>query len=349
MIKTFQLIQKAFHKYNVYKTLFHYVKIDSRHIPDIDEEIRLFAIARNESLRLPFFLNYYFENGVDRVFLIDNNSTDNTVEIALSFDNVHVFRIEESFKRFWYWMEYFLDIYGKNHWCFVVDIDEIFFFPFIEFTNFKNLINYFEIKGYESIRCLLLDIYSDKSLNKTEYLSNENPLDVCQYFDIEYRVAKTRFFDKKKWEYFESLVFFGNMRERVFNNITGNTWNYYLSKIPLFKYSNKTYLTEGQHSINGSKISDIQGVVFHSKFFSDFIVKAKSESKREEHFGNALEYKIYDMALQKVENIIIKNSSSVKFRNSKQLVKLGLMKSSIQYNTFLASQNFNSSVYENIF
>ena len=101
------LFKKIKHKYNIFRTRFIYQRIDKNHISKNKKEIRLFVIARNESLRLPFFLKYYFEKGVDRIFLIDNNSTDNTREIALSFQNVHVFKINESFKIFWYWSEFF--------------------------------------------------------------------------------------------------------------------------------------------------------------------------------------------------------------------------------------------------
>ena len=108
-------------------------RLDNEPIPSDKEEIRLFAVARNEELRLLYFLQYYFKNGVDRVFIIDNCSTDSTVEIALSVENVHVFQVQQDYKgNYGYWMEYFLETYGTNYWCIVVDIDELFLYPFIE-------------------------------------------------------------------------------------------------------------------------------------------------------------------------------------------------------------------------
>lgn len=328
-------------KLNIWRTRFIYQRIDKIHIPTNKKEIRLFVIARNESLRFPYFLKYYFEKGVDRIFLIDNNSTDNTREIALSYPNVHVFKINESFKNFWYWIQFFLEKYGKNMWCMVVDVDELFSYPYAEIAPLRVLISYMELNNYEAIRSFLLDIYSEKPISKTGYKQNDNPLECCPYFDLNFYSGQVRLFDKSRWEYFNTTIYFGGMRERVFNKITGSSWNYHLSKISLFKNTSNIYLTEGMHAINGATLADITGVVFHSKHLQDFAPRVEAESKREVHFGNALEYKIYNQACLMEKNIILYFQNSVKYKNTKQLVKLGLMKNSIMFNAYLAERNLN--------
>jgi hypothetical protein len=45
-------------------------------------------IVRNEALRLPFILQHYVERGVERIFVLYNDSTDDTRSIALSFDQL---------------------------------------------------------------------------------------------------------------------------------------------------------------------------------------------------------------------------------------------------------------------
>jgi len=151
--------------------------------------------------------------------------------------------------------------------------------------------------------------------------------------------------DKRKWEQFDTTIYFGGMRERVFNKIAGSSWNYHLSKISLFKYNTNMYLTEGMHAINGANIADITGVVFHSKFFQDFTERVMIESKREVHFGNALEYKIYSKASLIEKDIILYYQNSVKYQNTKQLIKLGMIKNSISFNLFLAKQNLDFNNY----
>ena len=58
--------------------------VDGRRIPDSPHEIRAFLAVRNESLRLPYMLKHHFGAEVDRIFVLDNNSTDDTASIVLS-------------------------------------------------------------------------------------------------------------------------------------------------------------------------------------------------------------------------------------------------------------------------
>jgi len=310
-------------------------KIDKHFIPKGETEIRLFVIARNEALRLPYFLNYYSTLGVDRFFLIDNNSTDNTREIALTYKNVHVFKIDESYKNHWTWMEFFLEKYGKNRWCMVVDVDELLHFPYSESLSIKKLISYFDLNHYTAIRSLLLDVYSDKAITDTFYKQNENPLKICHFFDLEFNIKTIKFFDRKKWRYFDSKAYFGGVRKRVFENNDNPDYCCNLTKFSLFKYSHSIYLFQGMHGISGANIADIEGVVMHTKFLHDFKIRVNEESVREEHFNNAMEYKIYNNNIQKDEKLTLKYEGSVKYKNTKQLIDLGMMKISDNYQDFI--------------
>lgn len=335
------MIDRIEYKWNIFRVNFIYKKLDNLQIPHDKSEIRLFAMARNESLRLPYFLKYYFGMGVDRIFLIDNNSTDQTREIALSHSNVHVFKINESFKKSWYWIEYFLGKYGKGHWCMVVDIDELFTYPYAEVVPLRILLKYMEQNKYEAIRSLFLDIYSDKPIVETGYEPNKNPLECCPYFDADFFKVDVQLFDKKRWQYFTTEIYSGGMRERVFNQSTGTMWNYHLSKISLFKNGPNVYLTGGMHAINGVRLADITGVVIHTKYMQDFIERVAIEAKREVHHGNAFEYKIYNKVCLSDPNVSLFYQDSVRYVNTRQLLKLRMMKTSVPFNNFLAGYHFN--------
>jgi hypothetical protein len=310
-------------------------KIDKNSIPKGETEIRLFVIARNESLRLPYFLKYYSRLGVDRFFFIDNNSTDNTREIALLHKNTHVFKIDESYKDHWNWMEFFLDKYGKNKWCIVVDVDELLYFPYSEIVSLKQLTSYLESNRYNALRSLLLDVYSDKAITDSFYKSNQNPLKICQFFDHQFFIENVKLFDKRRWKFFDSRSYFGGVRKRVFMNNDDSGYGSNLTKISLFKYFNNIYLFQGMHGINGANIADIEGTVMHTKFLHDFKIRVNEESIREEHFNNAMEYKVYNNSMQINEKLTLKYEGSIKYKNTQQLVYLGIMKSSDDYQSFL--------------
>jgi len=310
-------------------------KIDTKFISSGENELRLFVVARNESLRLPYFLDYYFGLGVDRVFLIDNNSTDDTRDIALKYNNTHVFRIDEGYKNHWYWMEYFLETYGKNRWCIVVDVDELLFYPKGEVVKLKMLIDYFERHSFTALECVLLDIFSEKTIKDTLYTKGQDPLAVCPYFDKNFSFQHKDFVDKKRWvEYFRE-VYVGGARQRVFGVTNNRLWKFCLSKIPLLKYSDETYLAEGMHAINGARMADLQGVVFHTKFMYDFIHEAQEESERGEHFSNGVEYKFYNQHLNQSPDLVLKDGESIKYENSAQLAGIGLMKTSPNFDVYI--------------
>lgn len=307
-------------------------RTENRIIPVGTNEVRLFAIFRNESLRLPHFIEYYKQMGVDRFFLVDNNSTDDSKEVISKVENTHIFNTTDTYVNHWYWMEHLLETYGKNHWCVVVDIDELFSFPQAENLSIRDLVNYLEMEETSAIRTFLLDMYPQYQIDLTDYKGG-NPLNYIPFFDSSYNQSFFRFLDRQNFKDFTTIIFTGGMRERVFSKINPP---HILSKIPLFKNIDGSYLVQGMHAINGAKMSDIQGVVFHTKFLSDFIDEVKEEVKRGEHYGGAFYYKHFENEISKNPEIGFFHEGSTKYVDSRQLIGLGLMKTSEKFEQFCA-------------
>ncbi|MRX70501.1 Glycosyl transferase family 2 [Flavobacterium resistens] len=324
-------ISKIVHYIKRKKSVKKLKKVNFTNVPDNKDEIRLFAIMRNEELRLPYFFEYYKKIGVDRFFIIDNNSSDNSVSIASKNDNVHIYSTTDNFKNFWFWMEYLLKKFGSDQWCLVVDIDELFAFPYSEKLKLADLINFLEKEESTSIRSFLLDMYSEKSIKSTHYNAGENPLLQIPFFDSSYETGNFRFIDKKSYSFFDTKSFTGGMRKRVFGDIS---IPHVLSKISLFKNQKQTYLTDGMHAINNSQISNIQGAVFHTKFLFDFIEEVNEEIKREQHFRNAFYYKHYEKEIAKTEDINLYCESSVKYIDTNQLINLGIMATTASFDNY---------------
>ena len=329
-------IAKIIHVKRRTKSINKLKKVNFVEVPDNKSEIRLLAIMRNESLRLPYFFEYYKNIGVDRFFIIDNNSTDDSALIASQEDNVHIYSTKDSFKNFWFWMEYLLKEFGSDQWCLVVDIDELFSYPYSEKLNLGELIHFLEEEKSTSVLSLLLDMYSDKSIRSTHYSKGENPLLKIPFFDKSYEIRNFRFIDKNSYSFFYSKSFTGGMRKRVFGNISTP---HVLSKISLFKNNQNNYLTDGMHAINNSKISTVQGAVFHTKFLFDFIDEVHEEIKRKQHFGNAFYYKHYEKKIGKQEDLNLHCESSVRYLNTKQLLDLGIMFTNSAFDRYAESKS----------
>lgn len=280
-------------------------RLDTSKIPDRPGEIRLFMNVRNESLRLRYTLDYYSSMGVDRFFVVDNNSTDDTVSLLLSRKNIHVFNTKESFPNKVYWMNLMLRRYGAGYWCVMVDADELLAYPYYEKVSLRELCAFLEQGGHNAFKCLLLDIYPDTRLSSVAYTSGSNPLLSAAYFDpVLYNQD------------------FGGMRRRVFGFMPC------LSKFPLIKFSRHMFLGSAKHTVEGGSVVDIRGVLFHFKWFKDFYAKVKEEIRRQEYWEKASDYKYYMRKLIQQPDLSLYCSESVRFIDSNQLVRLKVMKSS---------------------
>lgn len=229
-------------------------------------------------------------------------------------------------------MEYFLNKYGENRWCMVVDVDELLYFPYSEHLSLKQLIKYLCNNNFTALKSVLLDIHSSNSIAETEYRPGMNPIDICNYFDPLIEICTGHYFDKKKWQYFILDSYYGGVRGKIFAKEERERFN--MTKYSLFKNTKDTYLVQGMHGINGANIADVQGAVMHTKFLSDFSQRVFEEVVREEHFNNASEYKIYKDSILKDKTLSLRNENSTQFTNTEQLVDLGVMKCSERYISF---------------
>jgi hypothetical protein len=303
-------------------------RMDSGSIPDAPDEIRLFLTARNESLRLPYFFKHYRSIGVDRFFVIDNNSTDDTESLLLSQEDTHVFHTKESFRMESIWKDFLLHRYGMGHWCVIVDADELLAYPHRDTLELRGLCEYLDQEDYTAMHCMLLDVYSDKPFRLTEYERGGDPLLAVPYFDPELP-------HKIEYEYVNcsnSIGFLykgGGMRERVFGSQVVN------SKFPLVKFQPQTYLTWGFHRISGSSMADVQGVLFHTKFLFDFNSRVLLEAEREQHWDKAHDYKSFREKIVDDQDLTAYYPKSVRYADDRQLVELGVMKTSEAFEAFV--------------
>jgi len=317
-------------KYRIKKIIFPIKlhRIDKKPIPYARNEIRLFLLVRNESLRLPYLLKYYSNKGVDRFFIIDNGSTDDSIDFLLKQDKVHIWKTNQSYKKNRQgmdWKEKLLRKYGKGYWCLMVDTDEIFFYPHAEKISIRDLCNFLDKKKKGALLCFLMDMYSSKPLRLSLYKKGENPLSVCPYFDKGHRETKRKFLNYYTFHEYKSERFTGGMRKRIFNI------EVCLSKVPLFKYKKGVFISSGIHSIEGVPTSNVRGGVFHFKYLQDFPSRVMEEAKRGQYWKNAVQYKRYAKKIKENLNLNLYYPGSVKFKNSKQLVKLGIMKTSKEF------------------
>lgn len=286
----------------------------------------LFSSIRNEMHRIDHFYNYYKSLGVDHFIFVDNGSTDGFLQWSKKKADVSVWYTQKGYRKAGYgvyWCNYLLRKYGTGRFCVTVDPDEFLVYPHIATRSLKDLGNHLKEIGQPCMGAIMIDAYSRSPVADTEMGPEDNPFDLCPYFDRDGYVQKQN--------YMSGTFIQGGPRLRIFNKTTPKEAPA-LNKIPLVWWKKHYRYQSSSHdmwpwSLNRMAVKagiPLSGCLFHFKFVSSLRDKVEEEMNRRQHYGGSREYKRYREYL---ENSLYLDGVSVKYEDDEQLIKLGLMNS----------------------
>ena len=290
-------------------------------------DILLFSTQRNEGVRLPYFLQYYRNLGVNHFLIVDNDSDDQSLAYLAGQSDVSVWHTTASYKRARFgvdWLNWLQRKYGHGHWTLVVDPDEFLIYPFCDSRPLRALTDWLDASSIKSFSAMLIDKYPKGPLNDAPYKAGQNPLEIAPWFDPgNYSI--------KKNARFGNLWIQGGPRMRVFFPDAPEKAPA-LNKIPLVKWDRRYCYVSSTHMLlprglnlvydewGGEKAS---GALLHTKFLDTFAAKAQEELQRKQHYAASVEYKAYAQSLAQHPDLWCKWSE--KYINWRQLETLGLM------------------------
>ena len=202
------------------------------------EPMLLFTCLRNEKVRLPYFLQYYRDLGVDHFLIVDNDSDDGSREYLARQPDVSLWTTRASYKRARFgmdWLTHLLRRYGSGHWCLTVDVDEFFIYPFCETRPLRALTDWLDSGRSETFASMLLDMYPKGADPRDQpYREGQNPFEIAQWFDSgNYSITRN-------WG-FGNLWIQGGPRTRTFFADEPKK-SPALNKIPLVKWEKRLCL-----------------------------------------------------------------------------------------------------------
>lgn len=289
-------------------------------------DLLAFIVLRNETVRLPYFLDYYRKLGVRHFLFIDNDSSDGFIDRVGAAPDCSVWHTRASYKASKYgvhWLNYLLRKYGTGHWCLTLDPDEFLVFPHSDSRSLTELTAYLEQEGKTSFFSIMLDMYGDGAVDDAVYRQGQDPLDVCPWFDA------TGYYQDKRPNYGEWWIR-GGVRRRVF--FPDQPWNApALNKTVLVKWQRYYAYIASTHiawpnKLNRPHFSDTlapTGCLLHFKYLSLLREKVEEEMERKEHYAGSREYSRYLDGLN--NQTVLWSPASVRFRGWRQCVDLGLM------------------------
>jgi glycosyltransferase involved in cell wall biosynthesis len=346
-------------------------RLDLREIPSKTEEIRLICKIKNETLRLPYFLRYYREAGVDRFIFIDNGSSDGTVEYLLGQRDCHMFQTRNSFPDSGGgidWQNAILDLHGAGHWCVIVDTDELLVFPHREKVGLREFCGFLDREGSEGLYTFMLDMYHDSSISEATCQPGKPFTEICSLFDTDYTFVRRINYRRRVVPPFPEIEVIGGPRSRKFSpehlgtsvfarmksrllwEMSKPLYKYgllknvratpqlLLFKIPLVKWKRGYALESSTHVMTRLKLSDVTGVLLHFKFFSDFYDKISDAIKTGQYTDGSIHYKRFRAVVGDDKNFSFKYRGTAQYRNSDDVLRYNLMKTSASYDEFVAKK-----------
>lgn len=309
-------------------------RIDGRPLAVAPGEILAIACARNEVLRLASFLDHHRAQGVNRFLVVDNDSTDGTTELLLAEPDVHVFSTRESYAASscgTRWINELVARFAVGYWTLTADVDELLVFPHAEHLTLGDLTRHLEATGSEAMAALLLDMYAAGPIADAHHVPGTSLVKTCPYFDDRdsYSEPSPRF---------QGLPVRGGARARRFRFEAGDGRGPLLGKIPLVRWRPGPGYEGYTHWLPGYAPAGVTGVLLHFKFLSDFATRVEIEAARGEHWEDAIEYKSYLRGVREDPRMTLLYAGSVRYAGSRQLVELGLMKTTRAFETYAAGR-----------
>lgn len=302
------------------------VRLDAHPLPEPAGEVRAFLLVRNEAVRLPWLLDYYRGLGVDRFLALDNDSDDGTREWLLAQGpGVHVFHTTASFATSgagMRWVNRLLDAHGAGAWCLTIDGDEALVYPHVERLGIKGLTAYLDAAGAEAMIAPMLDLYAEAPLGEIAYAPGQSLIEAFPWFDATGYVRR----DSNDFPYFR---LHGGCRARAFYE-TPNAGPV-LQKVPLIRWAPDIKYTSSKHTAFPCRLADVTGALLHFKYLPGFAAAVREEVARGQHYLGAKEYRSYLRRLEAGESPSLMGPPSRRYRDSGQLVALGLIQTSDRF------------------
>jgi hypothetical protein len=125
-----------------------------------EKSIILICVVKNEESTLPFFISYYKNLGVTHFAFIENNSTDNTLNILKKTNiNMMLLRTSDCYKKNnfgMHWVNFLLKKWFFKKWCLVVDTDELLILKDFSLTNLRKKM---KDENKNATNTMLIDFY----------------------------------------------------------------------------------------------------------------------------------------------------------------------------------------------
>ena len=254
-----------------------------------DAEVAVVAVMRNEMFMLPHFLSHYRRLGVDSFLIADNGSDDGTREYLAEQSDVTLFSVDTDYNRSHYgvaWQQAMLSSFRVGKWSLVADADELLVWQDHPRETLPELLARPDFAEAEAARVFMLDMYPEGPLETASFESG-NPFAEAGFCDAVPFLANS----PMRGPYSDAPAWTSALRHRLIPDARATL--FVAQKLALLRYHPFMRLSDGLHFVGDARVAARELIFGHFKYNAAFREKARAETARGQHWGNAEEYRKY--------------------------------------------------------
>ena len=286
----------------------------------------LFTVCRNEAHLLPHFLDHYRALGVERIYVIDNGSTDATAALLAGMEDVwhlhttaHYYSANDGCD----WVRAVVEAEAPGRWGIFADADELLVWPGCEQIPLPVLTEALEALGAEGLFAFMLDFYAPTLFDSTPYRPGTPFTRAAPHFDGAGYLAGFPPEERAKADESPDLFIRGGVRHRLLDwEALGKRPT--LRKVPLAKATGGRAPWTGSHSVTRRPLAPLTGALLHFKFLGKTGEVLRDDVQAD---GRGAHQPVYEHYLKVFEDGApdpMDDTLTETWRDSLQLVELGL-------------------------
>ncbi|HEX7215471.1 MAG TPA: glycosyltransferase family 2 protein [Methylomirabilota bacterium] len=289
------------------------------------DELIAVCVVRNGALHVRSFIEHHQALGVKHIVLLDNGSTDQTVELARSFERVTILQTRRPYRKYETVMKrYLVRRFSTGRWNLLVDIDELFDYPFSEVLDVGALLTYLNAHSYTAVVAQMLDLFSDIPLEDLKSAPSDSLKERYRYYDVSN-------IEKRAYRHGtpanpEIKGHFGGVRKSIFGTDNG------LTKTALILLSPELVPFVVFHHHANAAVADFTCVLLHYPFVSSFGEKVREAVQTDRYRVSAAgEYRKYWARLKESSDLCLKQPTARRFEGVNKLLDDGFLVVSTEY------------------
>ncbi|HYO16573.1 MAG TPA: glycosyltransferase family 2 protein [Thermoanaerobaculia bacterium] len=293
------------------------------------DELLAICVVRNGAVHVRSFLDHHLGLGVRHIVLLDNGSTDGTIDLARGYENVTILRTDCPYRLYENVMKrYLARRFSRGRWNLCVDIDERFDYPLSDVLPLPSFLAYLDYRGFTAVVAQMLDLFPDAPLldeggGEAGLRERHRFYDTSTITRREYRYGTLANPEVREHR--------GGIRRAVFQS------NNCLTKAALVRVDEEIELFADWHHVRNARIADLTCVLLHYPFVETFAAKVE-DAVRTGRYGTMTtpQYESYWRALREDPGLRLKGPAAREYAGTAALVEEGFLVISRELQTWVA-------------